>query len=53
MDWITWEDEDEPSYVEPGVCVDWFRDGHPDYGCGHGVDLEKLCKSQTGYPTLN
>jgi hypothetical protein len=53
MDWmyeITWDD-DHVSYVEQG-CEGWFRDGHPDYGCGHGVDLERMCNDgKTGLDT--
>lgn len=43
-DWmyeVTWDDG-SVSHVEEN-CAGWVKDGHPDYGCGWGVDLEALC----------
>lgn len=32
---IVWSDA-SISYLEDATCVDWFVNGHPDYGCARG-----------------
>ena len=41
---ITWE-TGNVSYVEWG-CLDWFVNGHPDYGHGYGQILEIIGENQ-------
>lgn len=47
LDWM-WRvrfDDGSVAFVEQGLCEDWFENGHPDYGGGHGVELEDLERS--------
>lgn len=41
---ITWMDGTE-SMLEMG-CIDWFVNGHPDYGYGYGKILEIIGEKQ-------